>query len=134
MVMDTGITASSVTGPLFAPPSIAVDKADDGSLLLRSTEPLAGYPLTVVHSVRAWAAADPGRPLAAERDADGQWRICGYGAAVTAADALGQALLDRGLSPSRPLLAEPIPPAVIVAGQTGGRPASAGRSTTARSG
>ena len=50
MVMDTGITA-----PLFAAPSIVAEVAahagaasaddpgaDDGSLLIRSTEPLAG--------------------------------------------------------------------------------------------
>jgi feruloyl-CoA synthase len=112
MVMDTGITA-----PLFAAPSIVAEvtahagaaSADDpgadyGSLLIRSTEPLAGYPVTVMHSVRAWAAADPAHPMVAERDASGGWRICGYGEAVAAADAIGQALLDRGLGPGRPLL------------------------------
>ena len=99
MVMDAGITA-----PLFAAPSIVAVQAGDGSLLLRSTEPLAGYPVTVMHSVRAWAAADPAHPMVAERGPDGGWRICGYGEAVVAADAIGQALLDRGLGPGRPLL------------------------------
>ena len=99
MVMDAGITA-----PLFAAPSIVAAQAGDGSLLLRSTEPLAGYPVTVMHSVRAWAAADPAHPMVAERGPDGGWRICGYGEAVAAADAIGQALLDRGLGPGRPLL------------------------------
>src|SRR5579864_5456828 len=91
---------------LFAAPSIVADRvgAGDGSLLLRSTEPLGDYPVTVVHSVRAWAAADPGHPVVAERDTAGAWRICSYGAAVAAADAMGQALLDRGLGPGRPLL------------------------------
>ena len=63
-----------------------------------------GHPVTVMHSVRAWAAADPAHPMVAERDASGGWRICGYGEAVAAADAIGQALLDRGLGPGRPLL------------------------------
>jgi len=73
MVMETGITA-----PLFAAPSImASDRGGEGGvLLLRSTEPLYDYPVTVMHSVRAWAAADPGHPMVAERGAGGGWRIC----------------------------------------------------------
>jgi hypothetical protein len=56
MAVEAGITSL-----LFAPPSIRAD-AGDGSVLLRSTEPLGDYPVTVVHSVRAWAAGDPGHP------------------------------------------------------------------------
>ena len=99
--MDTG-----ATGPLFASPSIVAEPADgdDGSLILRSTDPLRAYPATVIHSARAWAAADPDHLLAAERGHDGAWRRYSYGAAVAAADAIGQALLDRGLGPDRPLL------------------------------
>jgi feruloyl-CoA synthase len=93
-----------VTAPLFAAPQIVAETAADGSVLLRSADPLGGYPPTMVHSLRAWAAADPEHPLAAERGPDGAWRTCGYGAAVAAADAIGQALLDRGLGPDRPLL------------------------------
>jgi len=101
MAVEAGLTAL-----LFAPPSIRADQAGagDGSLLLRSTEPLGDYPVTVVHSVRAWAAADPGHPLVAERTSAGAWRVCSYGEAVAAADAIGQGLLDIGLGPGRPLL------------------------------
>jgi len=103
MVMSTGSTA-----PLFAPPSIVAEmpgeEADYGSLLFSSTDPLGEYPVTVMHSVRAWAAADPGHPLVAERAVGGTWRTCSYGGAVAAADSIGQALLDRGLGPDRPLL------------------------------
>jgi feruloyl-CoA synthase len=77
---------------------------EDGCLLLRSADPLQDYPGTVVHSVWAWAAADPDYPLAAERGTDGGWRLCSYGAAVAAAAAIGQALLERGLAHDRPLL------------------------------
>jgi len=75
-----------------------------GTLILRSAEPLGAYPATVVHSMRAWAQAEPDHLLVAEREPGGAWRGCGYGAAVAAADAIGQALLDRGLGPGRPLL------------------------------
>jgi feruloyl-CoA synthase len=108
MVTDTGISA-----PLFAAPRVIAGPgnedgsggvSEDGSLLIRSAEPLADYPVSVVDSVRAWAAADPGHPMVAERAPGGGWRTCGYGEAVAAADAIGQALLDRGLGPGRPLL------------------------------
>jgi feruloyl-CoA synthase len=100
--------STGATGPLFASPSIAAEaagvNADDGSVVLRSTDPLGAYPTTVMHSVRAWAGVDPDHPLVAERGPGGAWRSCSYGAAVAAADAIGQALLDRGLGPDRPLL------------------------------
>ena len=89
---------------LFATPSIALQERADGCLLLQSTDPLCDYPVSVVHSARAWAAAGPDHLLVAERGADGQWRSCSYGAAVGAAEAIGQALLEQGLGPARPLL------------------------------
>jgi feruloyl-CoA synthase len=96
------------TGSLFAPPRIIAGSAretrGDGSLVLRSVQPLGDYPVTVVHSLRKWAQAHPGHPLVAERGADGGWRTRSYGEAAAAAEAIGQALLDRGLGPDRPLL------------------------------
>ena len=93
---------------MFASPAIAAVEAPeprpDGSLILRSADPLGDYPVTVVHSLRAWAQADPSRLLVAERGPDGAWLGRTYGEAVAAADAIGQALLDRGLGPARPLL------------------------------
>ncbi len=90
--------------PLFARPRITAQERQDGCLLLRSADPLQDYPVTVVHSLRAWAAAGPDHPLAAERGADGSWRACSYGAAVAAAGAIGQALLEQGLGRGRPLV------------------------------
>jgi feruloyl-CoA synthase len=90
--------------PVFAEPSIVTEASSDGCLLLRSAEPLGEYPATVVHSLRGWARMDPAYPLVAERTQDGSWRTCSYGAAAAAADGIGQALLDAGLRPDRPLL------------------------------
>ncbi len=62
--------------------------------------------MTVVHSLRAWAEADPGHLLIAERDRAAS-RRGGVGAVPCGgrlADAIGQALLDRGLGPHRPLM------------------------------
>jgi feruloyl-CoA synthase len=89
---------------LFAAPRVTAETAADGSVLLRSADPLGEYPATVIHSLRAWAGAAPDHPLVAERAPDGGWRRCSYGEAAAAADAIGQALLERGLGPDRPLL------------------------------
>ncbi len=95
---------SSSEAALFTAPDVRAEQAAAGGLLLRSAEPLGGYPVTVIHSLRAWAREDPGHPLVAQRAPDGSWRTCGYGEAAAAADSIGQALLDMGLGPGRPLL------------------------------
>jgi feruloyl-CoA synthase len=95
---------------LFAPPRITVERPGNGApadgLVLRSAERLGDHPVTVVHSVREHARKDPEHLLVAERHQDpaSGWRGCSYGGAVKAADSIGQALLDRGLGPARPLL------------------------------
>jgi feruloyl-CoA synthase len=89
---------------LFAPPRVlAADGGEPGELLLRPAGELGEYPVTVVHSLREWAGIAPEHPLISER-ARGDWRTVSYGRAVAAADGIGQALLDRGLGPGRPLL------------------------------
>src|SRR5579872_7316921 len=101
MRADTGDSMA-----LFAAPSIVTEgnPSSGGTVRVRSADPLRSYPVSVLHSLRAWAEADPGHPLVAERNPDGAWRTCSYGAAAAAAEAIGQALLDRGLAPDRPLL------------------------------
>jgi feruloyl-CoA synthase len=98
------MVSSGSVRDLFAPPrTVAATSSEPGVLLLRSAEELGEYPATVVHSLRAWAATAPDYPLVAERVRDG-WRTVSYGHTVAAADAIGQALLERGLGPGRPLL------------------------------
>lgn len=101
---------SGVPSSLFASPRITVDSLSPGApsvgMVLRSAETLNDYPATVVHSVREHARAAPGHLMVAERHRDpaAGWRGCSYGEGVTAAISIGQALLDRGLGPDRPLL------------------------------
>lgn len=54
---------AGIPEPLFAVPRVTAAADEDGALVIRSAEPLAGYPVTVMHSVRAWAAADSGHPM-----------------------------------------------------------------------
>jgi feruloyl-CoA synthase len=90
---------------LFAAPRITAEHRPDGTIVLRSAQELAAHEVTVLASLRRWAAADPGHPLAAERPPDGgPWRMLSYGQAAAAAEAAGQGLLELGLGPGRPLL------------------------------
>ena len=63
------VTNVGVTGPLFAPPRIVAGPGGprdiDGTVVLRSAEPLGDYPVSVVHSLREWARIAPGHPAAA---------------------------------------------------------------------
>ncbi|MGH3439231.1 MAG: feruloyl-CoA synthase [Sciscionella sp.] len=89
---------------LFAPPRIDMRRHSDGSVVLTSADALGDYPRSVAEMLRRWANVDPSFPLIARRGADGSWIRQSYGDVVAAANAIGQALLERGLGPDRPLL------------------------------
>jgi feruloyl-CoA synthase len=89
---------------LYARPDIRSERRPDGSVLLRSAEPLYEHPATVLHSFRAWTRRDPDHVLVAERGPDEGWRTLAYGEAERSALAVGQGLLELGLGPDRPLL------------------------------
>ncbi len=71
--------------------------------MLSSRTPLADYERSVGGMLRRWADAAGDRLLIAERDAGGGWRRLTYSEAREAANAIAQALLDRGLGPQRPV-------------------------------
>ncbi|GAA3163270.1 feruloyl-CoA synthase [Blastococcus jejuensis] len=86
----------------FAPPRIEAEQRPDGTLILRSAEPLADHPVSVVHSFRAGSESHPDRLLLAER-VEGEWARLTWGEARVRADALAQGLIDRGLA-DRPVM------------------------------
>jgi feruloyl-CoA synthase len=88
----------------FAAPDIAMERRGDGSVLLRSRQPLGDYEASVASVLRRRAAAHSDRMLAAQRDASDQWVGVTYGDAVAKADALARAFLDLGLGPERPVM------------------------------
>jgi feruloyl-CoA synthase len=75
----------------------------DGTLRVESATQLGPYPDRVTERLSHWAAVEPDRVFLASRDGEG-WRTVTYGEAFSAARAIGQALLDRGLSVVRPVL------------------------------
>ncbi|MBL8673652.1 MAG: feruloyl-CoA synthase [Rhodospirillales bacterium] len=87
----------------FAPRRVDVERRADGGVVLRGPALEAGHPasLGAVLERRALEIAD--RVFLAERAADGDWRRITFGEARDAVRALGQALLDRGCGPRRPL-------------------------------
>ena len=89
---------------LFAAPSVLRQDRADGSVLLTSPELLAPYPATAAEWLRSWAAAEAAYPCVAQRTAGGPWEVLSYGEVLAAANSVGQALLDRGLSAERPLM------------------------------
>ncbi|RMH23113.1 MAG: feruloyl-CoA synthase [Acidobacteria bacterium] len=70
---------------------------------MRSPLELGAYPPSLGHHLRRWAAAAPERLFLAERTDGGGWREVRWGEALGRVRALGQALLDRGLTAERPL-------------------------------
>lgn len=95
----------SVTRPAALwTPDIAWEERADGAILVRQTQPLGPYPDRMSDRIAHWASIAPDRLWLAERDAAGDWQGVTYGELAGHVRAIGQGLLDLGLSADRPLL------------------------------
>ncbi|GAA0741434.1 feruloyl-CoA synthase [Ideonella azotifigens] len=81
----------------------AVEYRDDGTVVLRSTEPLSPFPARLSDRLEHWAREAPERTFIARRGADGEWQRISYAQMLARAQAVGQALAQRGLSHDRPV-------------------------------
>src|SRR5688572_3017987 len=81
------------------------EERPDGSIILRSGEPLARYPDCFHDLLFRWAREAPGRTFLAERTPgrDG-WTTISYGEAGEKVLRIAAALAERGLGPDRPLI------------------------------
>jgi feruloyl-CoA synthase len=86
----------------YAPAQVTVEKRADGALLLRSPQPLKPYARAVGDWLVHWDRHAPDRCFLAERQGEG-WRRVSYRQALQDARRIGQALLDLGLGPERPV-------------------------------
>jgi feruloyl-CoA synthase len=89
--------------------SIETVRKADGTVYLTSRHALGAMPRSIAHLLKEKAAAHPERNFIAERTplpdgGTGEWRFITYGEANAAADAVAQALLDRGLGQDAPLM------------------------------
>ena len=82
-----------------------IEHRADGSQILRSTEALRWFPERLSDCLAQWAGEAPDRTFVAKRadGGTGNWVRISYAQMLQRAQAVGQALLDHGLSVERPL-------------------------------
>jgi feruloyl-CoA synthase len=87
----------------LAAPDVTVERRDDGAILVRSPHKLPPHPQKLTERLVHWAKAAPDRIFVAQRDAAGGWRTFTYAQTLAAVRAIAAALLQRDLSPERPI-------------------------------
>jgi len=92
----------------FGVTRVALREGTGGVRYLKADQPLQAHALRMTDRLVHWAQTVPDRTFMARRvrNADGStgdWRHISYREALDAARRIGQALLDRGLSPERPV-------------------------------
>lgn len=87
----------------LGPQDVTAEHRADGSILLRSPQPLGAYPDKLTERLEFWAAETPTQPFFAQRDVNGDWRTITYEQALEFARRIGQSLLERNLSADRPI-------------------------------
>jgi feruloyl-CoA synthase len=80
-----------------------LDKRADGTIYARSPVSLGPYPDRLTDRLEHWARLAPDRTFLAQRCTGGAWRRLSYARALGEVRAIGAALLERGLSPQRPI-------------------------------
>lgn len=107
MSTTTGAEAppsSPVRARLGAGP-VSITRRADGCLMVAPLGTLGPYPRRLTERLEHWAAVAPDRTLIARRDParGGDWRRITYAEMLRAVRAVGQGLLDRGVSAARPV-------------------------------
>lgn len=87
----------------FAPKEVLVDRRADGSILLRSPIALTGCVDNIVDYLAHWAATEPERTFLAQKSVSGTWETLTYADAWLRVQAVGQWLLDQGLTDQTPI-------------------------------
>jgi feruloyl-CoA synthase len=84
-------------------PRVVIARRDDGAILMRSPLPLPAHPKNLTDRLMYWADAAPDRVFLGQRDATGAWRTLTYADTLAQVSAIATALLERDLSPERPI-------------------------------
>ncbi|GIL00178.1 MAG: feruloyl-CoA synthase [Alphaproteobacteria bacterium] len=79
-------------------------RGEQGVVYVRSRQALGDYPRSIIDRLRHWAAVAPGRVFLADRVDGGDWRRLTYAETLERARAIAQFILDRDLSPERPIM------------------------------
>ena len=107
-MQNSGVTTTRLSDVPMRPikvwnPELDVRVTDDGVMYIEQTKPLPPYPDRITEPLLAYAERHPEKTLFAQRDEDDNWRHLTYADAVAKIRALGQFLLNAGLSAERPL-------------------------------
>ena len=87
----------------LGPQDVIAEHRADGSILLRSPQPLGPYPDKLTERLEFWAAETPTQVFLAQRGGNGAWRTISYEQALEYARRIGESLLARNLSAERPI-------------------------------
>jgi feruloyl-CoA synthase len=89
---------------LFPAPAVQLQRRADGSMLLRSQQPLQRYPRCMGEALVHWAEAAPERHFLLERNAAGQWAGVTYASALRRVRSIAGGLLQRGAAADKPVM------------------------------
>jgi feruloyl-CoA synthase len=96
--------AARIRPVALGPQDVIAEHRADGTILLRSPQPLGRYPDKLTERLEFWAAETPTQIFLAQRDANGAWRTITYEQALEFARRIGEALLAHNLSAERPIV------------------------------
>ena len=102
-VRDLRASAAPLRPVRLGPADVVLDRRADGTIYLRSPRKLEGYPEKLTQRLEHWAKAASDRVFIAQRTAEGGWRKLTYAQTLAQVRGIAQALLDRKLSPERPI-------------------------------
>lgn len=103
MSLSTNAPVKPFRDVRLGPNDIILDRRPDGVIYAKSPHPLGPYPTKLTERLDYWAKQAPERTFLAQRGPDGNWRRLSYADASSQARRIGQALVNRGLSPERPI-------------------------------
>jgi feruloyl-CoA synthase len=89
---------------MLAPPRVVRVAFDDGSIVLRSPEPLKPYARCIGEWLEHWARETPDAPAFAERTPEGGWRRLSWAQTREQVGRIAQSLLGLKLMPQAPIV------------------------------
>jgi feruloyl-CoA synthase len=103
--METAMSGDFFDDPqVLAPPRVVRVAFDDGSVVLRSPEPLKPYARCIGEWLDHWARETPDAPAFSERRPDGGWRRLHWSEARAQVGRIAQSLLGLKLMPQAPIV------------------------------
>lgn len=97
-------TARRIRPVNITPIETTIRHGSEGTVYLTSPQRLGPYPDRITDRLGHWAREAPSRVFLAQRDLTGGWRTLTYADAFNSVGRISQSLLNRRLSPERPIL------------------------------